>query len=233
MQHYTVGDIETRPAASAGGRRAVAGTVAVSVIANDPITGEGTIACLRTYTGLKLLSADERPGADVILMLANEVTENTMQVMETVADRSSNPGMGIVLVTERLRDQHVMRAFQCGLRGVMSRQVSGFNSVVEAVREVGTGGAYLPPPLQGWLVDRLQSIQRDVLAPLGMTASGLETREVAVLRLLAEGMDTTEIAEHLSYSERTIKNIISGMMTRLGLRNRTQAVAHALRSGAL
>ena len=233
MQDYTAGDNGTRPAASAGSRRAAAGTVAVSVIANDPITGEGTIACLRTYTGLKLLSADERPGADVILMLANEVTENTMQVMETVADRSSNPGMGIVLVTERLRDHQVLRALQYGLRSVVSRQVSGFDAVVESVREVGAGGAHLPPPLQGWLVDRLQSIQRDVLAPLGMTASGLDTREVAVLRLLAEGMDTTEIAEHLSYSERTIKNIISGMMTRLGLRNRTQAVAHALRSGAL
>ncbi|KUO09344.1 response regulator transcription factor [Streptomyces sp. DSM 15324] len=233
MQYYTVGDRETRPAASAAGRRVAARTVAVSVIANDPITGEGTIACLRTYSGLKLLSADERPGADVILMLTDEVTENTMQVMETVADRSSNAGMGIVLVTERLRDHHVLRALQCGVRGVLSRQVCGFDAVVDSVREVGAGGAHLPPQLQAWLVDRLQTIQRDVLAPLGMTASGLDTREVAVLRLLAEGMDTTEIAEHLSYSERTIKNIISGMMTRLGLRNRTQAVAHALRSGAL
>jgi DNA-binding NarL/FixJ family response regulator len=56
---------------------------------------------------------------------------------------------------------------------------------------------------------------------------------VDVLRLLADGLDSAEIAQKLNYSERTIKNIVSGMMSRLGMRNRTQVVAHALRSGAL
>lgn len=77
------------------------------------------------------------------------------------------------------------------------------------------------------------TVERDVLGPLGLTASGLETREVDVLRLLAEGLETTEIAQKLNYSERTIKSIVSVMMNRLGLRNRTHAVAYALRTGTL
>lgn len=82
-------------------------------------------------------------------------------------------------------------------------------------------------------MDHIKAVQRDVLAPLGLTTSGLEAREVDVLRLLADGFDTTEIARKLNYSERTIKNIVSVMMNRLGLRNRTHAVAFALRTGTL
>jgi len=54
-----------------------------------------------------------------------------------------------------------------------------------------------------------------------------------VLRLLAEGIDTLEIAQQLSYSERTVRNIIHGMLTRMKLRNRVHAVAYALRNGVI
>jgi DNA-binding NarL/FixJ family response regulator len=54
-----------------------------------------------------------------------------------------------------------------------------------------------------------------------------------VLKLLADGMDTGEIAATLNYSERTIKNVLHGLMSRLDLRNRSHAVAYALRAGAL
>jgi DNA-binding CsgD family transcriptional regulator len=64
-------------------------------------------------------------------------------------------------------------------------------------------------------------------------ASGLTVREVEVLRLLSEGLSTGEVAAKLNYSERTVKYIVAGVLSRLKLRNRTHAVAHALRSGAL
>ncbi|TFE37105.1 LuxR family transcriptional regulator [Streptomyces sp. ICN441] len=54
-----------------------------------------------------------------------------------------------------------------------------------------------------------------------------------MLRLLADGLDTTEIAQRLNYSKRTVETIISGVTNRHGLRNRTHAVAFAWRSGAL
>jgi DNA-binding CsgD family transcriptional regulator len=62
---------------------------------------------------------------------------------------------------------------------------------------------------------------------------GLQAREVEVLRLLAEGNDTMEIARHLNYSERTVKNVLHAMMKRLNLRNRSHAVAFGLRCGAI
>ena len=63
--------------------------------------------------------------------------------------------------------------------------------------------------------------------------TGLAPREVEVLRLLADGLDTSEIAHQLAYSERTVKNVVHDVTTRLQLRNRSHAVAYALREGLI
>ena len=72
-----------------------------------------------------------------------------------------------------------------------------------------------------------------MLAPHDLTIAGLYTREVEVLRLVAEGADTLEIAQRRSYSERTVRNIIHGLLTRMKLNNRAHAVAYALRNGVM
>ena len=61
----------------------------------------------------------------------------------------------------------------------------------------------------------------------------LTPREIDVLRLMADGLDTNEIAGELCYSERTVKNVIYGVTHRLKLRNRSHAVAYALRTGMI
>ena len=70
-----------------------------------------------------------------------------------------------------------------------------------------------------------------MLAPAGLRFSGLSDREVEVLRLVAEGLDTGEIARQLAFSERTIKSVLHDVTTRLQLRNRAHAVAFAVREG--
>ena len=76
-------------------------------------------------------------------------------------------------------------------------------------------------------------LQRQVLSPRGLTFSGLTEREAAVLRLLADGYDTAEVGRRLYYSERTVKNIIHDVTSRLELRNRAHAVAYAIREGLI
>jgi DNA-binding CsgD family transcriptional regulator len=72
-----------------------------------------------------------------------------------------------------------------------------------------------------------------VLQPHGLSTAGLTPREIDVLRLMADGLDTAEIASQLCYSERTVKNVIYGVTNRLKLRNRSHAVAYALRAGEI
>jgi DNA-binding NarL/FixJ family response regulator len=91
----------------------------------------------------------------------------------------------------------------------------------------------VPPDLLGRLLDQVGRLQRQVLAPRGLTFTGLATREIEVLRLVADGLSTGEIAVELCYSERTVKNVLHDITTRLHLRNRSHAVAYALRQGLI
>jgi DNA-binding NarL/FixJ family response regulator len=85
----------------------------------------------------------------------------------------------------------------------------------------------------GQLLGQVGRLQRQILSPRGLTFTGLTDREIKVLRLIADGHDTNEIAQELCYSQRTVKNVVHGVTTRLQLRNRTHAVAYAVREGLI
>jgi DNA-binding NarL/FixJ family response regulator len=116
---------------------------------------------------------------------------------------------------------------------VLPRRDATFSRIAAAVLDASRGVSEMPGEAVGWLAQQLRSIQHDVLAPAGLTAAGVQAREIDVLRLLADGLDTAQIATELNYSERTVKNIIHNLLIRLNLRNRSHAVAYALRSGLL
>ncbi|MFE8950153.1 response regulator transcription factor [Streptomyces sp. NPDC007856] len=84
----------------------------------------------------------------------------------------------------------------------------------------------------GMLLEQMRTMQNKE-TPSGPLPVELAQREVDVLRLLAEGFDTVEIANQLSYSERLIKSVIQAVIKRLELRNRTHAVAYVIRMGIL
>jgi DNA-binding NarL/FixJ family response regulator len=73
----------------------------------------------------------------------------------------------------------------------------------------------------------------EILVPNGLTAYGLTSREVDVLRLVSEGWDLEEVGHKLNYSERTVKNVLYALMKRLKLRNRAHAVSYAIRCGLI
>lgn len=207
--------------------------VTVAVLAGDPITGQGAVAYLRSCPEVKILAADRQREADVVLIIVAQVTEDTFAWMQRAVDESVNRDVRFVLVGDGVREHHVLRAITYGLVSVISRQDADFDRILRAVSGVREGRLEMPEVALGWLVNQIRAIQQDVLEPKGLTTAGLETREVDVLRLLADGLGTPEIATRLNYSERTVKNIIHGVLTRLKLRNRAHAVAFALRNGAL
>jgi DNA-binding NarL/FixJ family response regulator len=209
-------------------------SVAVAVLATDPISEESASALISSHPQLRLVAADHADPADVLLFLADVVGEDVLASMEHASRRADPAGtLPIVLVAGSLEERHLLRAIDIGLVGLLVRQESGFAQVADAIMAVDAGRARLPEVVVRSLLHQVRSIGRELVARHGTTLVGLTTREVDVLRLLSEGLDNGEVARKLNYSERTVKNIIRNALNRYQLRNRTQAVAYALRRGVL
>lgn len=253
------------PVHAASGMTAIGGRagapIPVRVLADDAITRESMHACLRPRPEIRVLGPGDTGPARVVLVLSDQVTDETLARMRQAANPSaaastrrgpheggSHEGapyeagsheagphgeVGFVLIGDGLRAHHLLGAIAHGPLSVIARRDADTDRVVRAITGIPEGRLEMPDDAVGWLVTRLRTIHRDVLEPRGLTAAGLGTREVEVLRLLAEGLDTAEIAQAMNYSERTVKSIIHGVLTRCRLRNRAHAVAFALRSGAL
>ncbi|MGH3169617.1 MAG: helix-turn-helix transcriptional regulator [Trebonia sp.] len=208
-------------------------TVTVCVMAGDPLVRQGAAAYLLTCPEISPVPPDGLDRADVVVVIAGQVGEETLSLMRYAAERVPDREMRFVLVCDGIREAQLLRALGWGMVSVLPRKEADYERVVRAVVDACEGRVEIPREAGGWLQSRLRVIERDVLEPRGLTAAGLYAREVDVLRLLAEGRDLVEIAERLNYSERTVRNIIHGVLSRLKLRNRVHAVAYALRNGAI
>ena len=211
----------------------VEAAVTVAVMATEPLVAEGAAAYLRTYPGITPVAADRLDRASVVLVIADRVGEGTLAALQRAAELAPDREMRFVLVCDDIREPQLLRALNWGLVSVLPRQETDYERIARALVNARDGKVELPVDAHGWLEGRIRLVQRDVLAPHDLTTAGLYTREVEVLRLLAEGADTLEIARRLSYSERTVRNIIHGLLTRMKLRSRAHAVAYALRNGAM
>jgi len=205
-------------------------SIALYLHAADPISMAGIAAELRGRSDIHLVGLDDSEEAEVALVVADEVDEETVRVMKTI-QRGGCPR--VVLVVTRIDDRALMTAVEAGACGLLRRAEATPQALLHAIAAAQVGDGTIPADLLGRLLQEIGRLQRQVLAPRGLNFAGFTDREVAVLRLVAEGLDTSEIARELSYSERTIKNVIHDVTSRLQLRNRSQAVAYAMREGLI
>lgn len=206
------------------------GHVSVCVYARDPISQAGIAAALRGRPQLVVLGETELDQADVVVVAADEIDEETLRVIRAI-QRGGGPR--VVVVVARPDDSGLVAAVEAGACGLLRRSEATLDALTGAVVAAAHGDGMVPPDLLGRLLSQVGRLQRHVLVPRGLTFSGLSERELGVLKLVAEGLDTSEIAEQLAYSERTIKNIIHDITTRFHLRNRSHAVAFAVRQGLI
>jgi DNA-binding NarL/FixJ family response regulator len=210
--------------------------IPVLVVARDPVSKAGVVSQLRHRPEVTVLDdgvADTRAdelSSLVAVVAADDVDEDTVRTLRAVRRGGC---ARVVLVATRLDDAGVVDAAEAGVCGLVRRSEATPERLVHVVRTAATGDGSVPPDLLGRLLDHVGRLQRQVLAPRGLSFSGLSSREADVLRLVADGLDTGEIANQLAYSERTVKNVLHDVTTRLQLRNRSHAVAYALRSGLI
>jgi len=204
--------------------------IPVHVLAADPLSRAGTLAQLRSAGDVALVEEDELAAGGVALVVADEVDGEATRTIRTLRRRGIDR---VALLVGRLDDKGLLAAVEAGVGAVIRRSEATPHNLAAAMRAVASGEGLLPPDLLGRLLNQVGNLQRQVLAPRGLTFSGLTEREISVLRLLADGLDTAEVGRQLFYSERTVKNIVHDVTSRLELRNRTHAVAYALREGLI
>ncbi|MEV6231291.1 response regulator transcription factor [Saccharopolyspora shandongensis] len=202
--------------------------VRVAVQAADPITLAGLTSCLTSRP--ELVIEPNHAEADVIVFVADRVNTQVLADLRQSAQEVSVPR---VLVTNELNPADVLSVVESRVVAVLPRTAATGTRLINSVVAAANGGGMMPPDLLGELLKKIDYLRREVLTPRGLNSSGLTTREVDVLRLMADGMDTAEIAQKLCYSERTVKNVIYGVTGRLNLRNRPHAVAFAMRAGVI
>ncbi|MFI5259981.1 MAG: LuxR C-terminal-related transcriptional regulator [Candidatus Limnocylindrales bacterium] len=200
----------------------------VSLVGADPLTRAGIEARLGHRPDIVLTPAPT-PDGGVTVIVADEADAAAIHAIRTA------PIFGVrrvILLVGRVDDTGLLAAVEAGVSGIVRRNSDA--PILElAIRQAAAGDGTLPPDLLGRLLAQVGRLQRQVLSPRGLTLGGLTEREVAVLRLIADGHDTAEVGRELFFSERTVKNIIHDVTTRFELRNRAHAVAYAIREGLI
>jgi len=204
--------------------------ISVAIQSADPLTRAGLMSSLQETPGLTLLPADRWTEASVRVVATERLRPESLAALRRAAADSAAP---VVLIVEEVSEADLLTAVECRVVAVLPRAVVSGERLARAIQAAATGGGVLPPALVGELIKHVERLQHEVLNPAGTGAGGLSSREIDVLRLMADGLDTNEIAGKLCYSERTVKNVIYGVTHRLNLRNRSHAVAYALRAGVI
>jgi DNA-binding NarL/FixJ family response regulator len=204
--------------------------VSVVVYAEDPVLRAGVVHQLRSRPEVEVLAPQEESQAAVSLVVVDEVDDTAARLLRRL-QRSTTTRIGVVV--GRIDQEALQTTVDCEVAAVIRRSDASQDRLVHAVVAMARGEAVLPGDLLATLLNHVGKLQRNALDPNGPALSTLTPRETDMLRLISEGFGTAEIAVQLSYSERTVKNILHGVTTRLNLRNRAHAVGYVLRHGLI
>ena len=199
----------------------------VFVYADDPVSQAGLEQLLRARPEIHVVESGQIDEAQVAVIGTEEVNDDTVR---TIVGVQRNGCPRVIIVATLLDENGVLAASEAGTLGMLRRRDATPERLVQVVQQVALGEASVPTDLVGQLLGAVRRMRRGaVLASFAAPAS-LSTREQEVIRLLADGRDTAEIASTLCYSERTVKGVIHEVTSRLQLRNRSHVVAFALRN---
>jgi DNA-binding NarL/FixJ family response regulator len=159
------------------------------------------------------------------LVLVDHAMHGGLEFIAAVREATT---ASVVVCSSRCSEDAVLAALQAGAVGVLRKETLTTDSLASAVRAAADGTGVVTSELLRDLLDGLSRDGYDRPA-----AARLTDREQRVLALIAAGHPTREVAEQMCYSERTVKNVLHDVVTKLGARSRSQAVAHAVREGLI
>jgi two-component system, NarL family, response regulator DevR len=140
--------------------------------------------------------------------------------------RSRMPSVSCLMLTSYSDDEALFEAIIAGASGYVLKQVRG-TELLEAIRRVAAGEHLLDPAVTGRVMRRLSNPTGD-----DKRLASLSSREREVLDLIGQGLTNRQIGEQLFLAEKTIKNYVSGLLSKLGMERRTEAAVFVARRDA-
>ena len=165
---------------------------------------------------------------DVVLMDVRMPKMDGVEATRRVIDRW--PTARVIILTTFDDDEYVFEGLRAGARGYLLKDVSG-HELAEAVRTVAAGGALIEPSIARKVLSEFARLAPPARPPEEGLPEPLSEREREVLQALALGLSNREIAIRLSLAEGTVKNYVTSILQKLGVRDRTQAAVRARELG--
>ena len=172
--------------------------------------------------GKQALALIPQIAPDVVLMDMRMPVMSGLEALQIMAERGDMPPT--IILTTFDDDQLVLAGIKAGARGYLLKDVS-LEQLVDAIERVAAGGSLVQPVMTQRLLSGLERMQNDFVSL--DRPEPLTDRETEILRLMAGGYSNKEIANSLGVAEGTIKNHVSNILSKLGVRDRTRAVLKA------
>ncbi|GAA2350432.1 response regulator transcription factor [Dactylosporangium salmoneum] len=193
------------------------------------LAAEGMDVVAEAGDGAEAVDAVRRTRPDVVLMDIRMPHMDGLEATRRILTDHPDPPRILILTTFDL-DRYVYAALSAGASGFLLKDVTA-DRLVAAVRMVRAGDALLAPSVTRRLVERFAK-QQDT-ATLHRDLSTLTPREMDILRLIARGLSNQELARQLQISETTVKTHVTRVFTKLGIRDRAQAIIVAYETGLI
>jgi DNA-binding NarL/FixJ family response regulator len=206
-------------------------TIRILLADDHPVVRDGLAAMLGTQpdfqvvgeagNGAEAVAEAARLRPDVVLMDLEMPSLDGIEAIRRL--RAADPAIQVVVLTAFDTDERILGALQAGAQGYLLKGAPRAE-IFAAIRAVSAGGALIPPVVASKLLRQVRAAE---------SPDALTSREREVLGLVAAGLANREIAARLSISERTVKFHVSSLLSKLGARNRTQAVRLARDRGLI
>lgn len=170
------------------------------------------------------VQATERYQPDAVVMDIRLPGESGIEACATITQRW--PHIKVIMLTSHGEDDLLFRAIQAGASGYVLKQV-GNEPVIKALDAVRRGEALLDPVVTRRVLNYVRQSERDHQAA---AFKDLSEREMEILALVAQGKSNGEIAAELILAEKTVRNHVSTILSKLGVTNRIEAATYAVRN---
>ncbi len=210
--------------------------IRVLIVDDHPIVRQGVRSLLSAFPDIRVVGEADSPASvetsirkthpQVVLLDVRLGAYNGIQIARTI--RQHHPDIKIIILTTYDDDDYLFGALEVGAHAYLLKDVS-LEELPASIRAVHAGKRLLSTQLMDRVLDQFHHLA--VAKAVEETGISLEERQL--LSLMADGLTNREIAQQMHYSEATVKKKVQELLEKLGVANRTQAVALAIRQGII